>query len=583
MKKGFTLIELLAVIVILAIISVIAIPIVIKVIDNAKVGSLKVSMSNIEKAIELYINKNQIKENKTFTCSDGVCIDELNNKLEVSGIVPEDGTINITPSGTITYNKLIIDGYLCDKYNKEFVCNKASKNIEETKEESIIIKNTDTTLNNYKIYGNSVQNTELNKIEIVGENTKNLINSDYLLTNPKISKVKNGYYVENYANWVSGITEHLKAILKPNVTYTLSRVYTGELKNSNGMIGIRFKDGTSITLVKYGKGLVSGTFTLTQEQIDSIAALYLYFHNDGATISNIQLEEGDTATDYEPYGYKIPVKVLGKNLLNPQEITGLVSQGPVDGAYMMSSTTYKGLILKCKPNTKYTFIQSYSTGRTRVLFFNENPTNTSIKSIGGWIYDNRLQQTFVTSENTYYLGISLGSNENFTNDYKVWLVEGGYSDYEPYTEIETNIYLDSPLRKVGNYVDYIDYKNQKEVRNVGVLNLSSEDNFELIDNYFVLNLESYPKKDKELSISNYLEYGSNYWFDGNKLKLKIEGINTIEELKEWLSNNNVVIYYPLSKSVVSDIELPEIKLNKNYSNINIESNIKPSNFLIEYD
>lgn len=30
----------------------------------------------------------------------------------------------------------------------------------------------------------------------------------------------------------------------------------------------------------------------------------------------------------------------------------------------------------------------------------------------------------------------------------------------------TNIYLDEPLRKVGNYSDYIDFKNQKEFRNV---------------------------------------------------------------------------------------------------------------------
>ena len=70
MKKGFSLIELLAVIVILAIISAIAIPIVIKVIDDVKINSLKISMSNIEKAVELHINKESITENKIFTCNE---------------------------------------------------------------------------------------------------------------------------------------------------------------------------------------------------------------------------------------------------------------------------------------------------------------------------------------------------------------------------------------------------------------------------------------------------------------------------------------------------------------------------------
>ncbi len=157
-RNGFTLIELLAVIVILAIIFSITIPIVMKIIDNVKVNSLKVSMSNIEKAVEIYINENPIQENKIFTCINGVCIDDVNEKLELSGNIIDSGNINITPSGTITYNKLIIDGYLCDKYNNEFICNKTSKNIEQIEDNLIIIENSPTSLNNYIIYGNSIQN-----------------------------------------------------------------------------------------------------------------------------------------------------------------------------------------------------------------------------------------------------------------------------------------------------------------------------------------------------------------------------------------------------------------------------------------
>ena len=41
------------------------------------------------------------------------------------------------------------------------------------------------------------------------------------------------------------------------------------------------------------------------------------------------------------------------------------------------------------------------------------------------------------------------------------------TNYEPYVEGTTkNIYLNEPLRKVGDAVDYIDLKNKKVVRNV---------------------------------------------------------------------------------------------------------------------
>ena len=44
------------------------------------------------------------------------------------------------------------------------------------------------------------------------------------------------------------------------------------------------------------------------------------------------------------------------------------------------------------------------------------------------------------------------------------------TEYEPYKgSITEHIYLDEPLRKVGDYSDYIDFKNQKVVRKIEVL------------------------------------------------------------------------------------------------------------------
>ena len=61
-----------------------------------------------------------------------------------------------------------------------------------------------------------------------------------------------------------------------------------------------------------------------------------------------------------------------------------------------------------------------------------------------------------------------------------------FTKYEPYgkykipitvsgengDETTTNIYLDEPLRKIGEYADYVDFANQCVVRQVGVNNES---------------------------------------------------------------------------------------------------------------
>ena len=174
MKKGFTLIELLAVIVILAIIALIATPIVIDIINDTKLGSVKSSMNNIEKAVELYYYENLKGENIILECNKGTCKDNSGKKLEVKGNLPESGKINISKTGKITYESVVIDGYLCDKYNDKFECNKQKGKIVESNGESIIIKDNKTIqLNNYKIYGNSI--VDDSNINSVGERTKNLV------------------------------------------------------------------------------------------------------------------------------------------------------------------------------------------------------------------------------------------------------------------------------------------------------------------------------------------------------------------------------------------------------------------------
>ena len=59
-KKGFTLIELLAIIVILAVIAVITVPIILGIIDEAKVKSAKDSVYGIVDSAQLHYSREQL-------------------------------------------------------------------------------------------------------------------------------------------------------------------------------------------------------------------------------------------------------------------------------------------------------------------------------------------------------------------------------------------------------------------------------------------------------------------------------------------------------------------------------------------
>ena len=122
MKNAFTLIELLAVIVILAIISSIAIPIVINIIEDTKVSSLKRSSELYIDAVELTLAKAKLDnvdlttcdklENGTLTCG------EKEYKVEVKGKTPEDIEIKSTSKGEISF-AIKTEGYCILKLEEE--------------------------------------------------------------------------------------------------------------------------------------------------------------------------------------------------------------------------------------------------------------------------------------------------------------------------------------------------------------------------------------------------------------------------------------------------------------------------------
>ena len=106
-KYGFTLIELLAVIILLTIIALIATPIIIIVIDKAKEGATKNTVSGYIAAVENQVMINQVDTSKT-PIEDGV-YDVPMNEVTIKGKGPTSGWLAIEKGQVVNYSFVIGD------------------------------------------------------------------------------------------------------------------------------------------------------------------------------------------------------------------------------------------------------------------------------------------------------------------------------------------------------------------------------------------------------------------------------------------------------------------------------------------
>lgn len=112
-SNAFTLIELLAVILILGVIALIAIPTVSKIIKESKKGAFKSSVQNLINVIETDCQLRKMDGNEivlVYTFTNG----SVDNKLNVKGALPKNGTITVDNNCNIKVN--ITDGtYIATK------------------------------------------------------------------------------------------------------------------------------------------------------------------------------------------------------------------------------------------------------------------------------------------------------------------------------------------------------------------------------------------------------------------------------------------------------------------------------------
>lgn len=364
----------------------------------------------------------------------------------------------------------------------------------------------------YKIEGNSYQQTYTGKnLFDVNSITGSSISINGFDVNVEILTLN--------SSSSAGVTlRELCPSLIVGETYTIS--YTTLLEDSYISIGSYATDNL----------WMSGTSkTITETDLDSIVRMGRA-GSGGSTItfSNIQVELGTKATEYEPYvggksspnpqypqevysvgdkitddtdsnsgKYNITIRTGSKNLLDNASLvvedtsnakweiteTGFKQRKATSGGYV--ATVIYDITDIVKPNTKYYFHRELDKNYVSTISTQDSISGSLTLLVDGVqkarIHSNPVQvNTYFTMPETFesvqiatWTVVGDAQTENFDSNTEYYLEWSNlYMGTEPYTEYvpyvkpyTTNIYLDNPLRKLDTYKDYIDYSEKSVVRN----------------------------------------------------------------------------------------------------------------------
>ena len=451
----------------------------------------------------------------------------------------------------------------------------------------------------YKIYGDSVQNgtpTPNTPIEIqsVGDKTKNLFENK----NDNISS--SGVYKGlDMRNWEKG-------------AYTLQlKLKDGKQIPQGVYFGFLYAETSAFWLIQNGginplyKNLIvsanvnnlNGVTCYPSNKTDAlIDAFDIFLVKGDYNINNVPL--------YEPYGYKIPVKVSGKNLFDGElEIGYIDTETGANNTYgyqeYYRSKNYIEIDSSIK---KIVFSSDANSKRISLCCYDENYNYLGYYYKNLEIDGNRTFYVTNVLNNTKYVRFSVMTKNNpaIIENLPIQLEKGNIlTVYEPYFEpITTNIYLNEPLRKIGDYADYIDFESGKIVRNIAYKEItsssitakssSSTDDY----NYYFITFSKAKVGGGVPILSNIGGGTHNAFAQRNKegiftnsnttFFIAFFDIKTLADAKQFVTDNYVYANYILETPTEQTIELPNIPTIKGTTIIEVDTNILPSNMEIKY-
>lgn len=262
------------------------------------------------------------------------------------------------------------------------------------------------------------------EIESCGYRGKNLLDFKTAKLGDEVTKVEmldNGFTL-NATNGTDRIII-CKCDLKAGKTYVLSYKANKISGNDNSLVKQYFPETGQYFLL-------NRPFVPNQDV--SKVGIYVDASHVPAKfeVTDIQVEEGTTATPYEPYSdkYFVDLKVTGRNILNS------------DSGYSIFTPFY------AKAGTKFTMITNgIESAGGNIRFIGEDGSDVWFAIDKG-----RMKSTIIIKENV----------KGFTNELiikdglKYSMVIGDTDEYEPYVDKTVQIALDKPLYKADRWYNY---------------------------------------------------------------------------------------------------------------------------------
>ena len=395
--------------------------------------------------------------------------------------------------------------------------------------------------------------------------------------------------------------------------------------NANGdAVGNRI--GSALT----SSGSITVTFPNSFSTGASDFAILFYSNMNGTVVqndyvdyTNVKLEYGTQATEYEAFNGNTYEINLGKNLYDPsfrkannKIHTGNCTATEENGIFTLTATNndmYIWQVINSGNSYGETAGQLYelesdyyvvSIGnnlftKNYVTFYDENKVSLGYVSKSSNVFT--FSKTTKTGAKYFslrfgYSPATIGESYSFTIQLEKGTQATSYAKYK--TPIE--------LCKIDNYKDRI-YKQDNKwyiEKQIAKLTLTGEENWQKVNLAFQVGASVSPNKG-DVSLNAYSNYyihhyyssgittniqnGEFGWNSSKALTIRNDSCSTASDFKTWLSNNKTNIYYVVETPIIeeiSDIELLEqlnaFELLTGINNIYINSNDLIANVYFKY-
>lgn len=447
--------------------------------------------------------------------------------------------------------------------------------------------------NKLELFGNTEQQSYQGYNLVQNNLTSQTINGIEFVVNDDKSIKVNGTATQNaIINLINNSISEADEITLPAGTYTLQGCPQGG-SNSTYKLDIT-NDGGSGIITDFGSSTYSMEFS--NDLVFDRMRIVIY---SGTTVNNLvfkpMLIAGNVQKDYEPYVGGVPspnpdypqdihvvtgentIEVQGKNLI-PGEVFEFCTIANT-GEKIQDSTRICTDFIELDPAKQYFLSASINYGFSGIAFYDN--TYTYISRL---YWNDSKRHTIATTDipnNTKYVKV-FGQMSNAviasTSEFEKneWYLEEGAPNntkYVPYHHADYPINLGSiELCKIGDYQDYL-YKengNWYKYGNIDKIILNGSENIvpdttKTITQVF--NIQNVLKSHGSLQSVGYCNYFINQPGDTEKfsyanattvakdlyIAINKTRASTVSEFKDWLSNYNVTLYYPILPTTTTQI------------------------------